>query len=258
MSIKTLLTIHFVLGLLCGLGAQIPNQAKALDEERNDRLRAIALEEREANRPAAFQSGDLAYLATVSRAVDPDRYREVRGTPYVLEAFGPATLFDLTLNEYQLDSVNLNGFTNQFEFSIEGHLRELNPNNFLRVEVALADGSKATYAFGINPTFPKMYAEIVYKGENIVTTLVNEITNEEKVVQDVGRTLTLRRFNAKTHTYAVVDGEFISLSNSPKKLAAELGNPAELSKFIKAEKLNPAKRADFLRILQRADELLDE
>lgn len=202
-------------------------------------------------------SSDAAnYLYEVSRKVDPDRYSEVRGTPYRYKKFGRIDIYDITLNKYQLDSANLNGFTSQFEFYIDGILRELEPNNFIRVEVAQEEGIHK-YARGINPKFRDRYAQIIYKGDNIIATMVYDVKNDEKIVQDVGKTLKLRRFSAKSLHFAMVDGDLIPITLSAKKIAADLGFKKELAAFIKAEKLKPGKLTDLVRIYEQADGMIE-
>lgn len=210
------------------------------------------------NNAPADPAGDAAYLIDASRPVDPDRYTEIRGTPYRYQDFGPISVFDPTLNEYLLEKANLNGFTSQVEYyAPDGTLRELAPANFLRVEVPQEDGTKHTYGRGINPKFRDRYAQIIYRGDYITATMVYDIINDEKVVQDVGRTLKLRRFSAKSLHYAMVDGEFITLKMTAKNLAEDLGHKAEILKFIKAEKLNVNDDADLVRIYAFADSLFE-
>lgn len=197
------------------------------------------------------------YLYEVSRKVDPDRYHEVRGTPYRYNVFGPVVLYDITLNRYELDSANLNGFTSQFEYYADGILRELLPGNFIRAEVPGQEGGTHKYAHGINMKFRDRYAEIVYKGDNLVATMVYDVKNDEKIVQNVGETLKLRRFSAKSLHFAMVDGDFVNVTLSAKKLAADLGFKKELSAFMKTEKLKPNRREDLLKIYAKADELVE-
>jgi hypothetical protein len=61
----------------------------------------------------ADQDEAMAYLIEASQAIDPIRYKDVRGTPYRYKDFGPMTIYDATLNEYPLERANLNGFTSQ-------------------------------------------------------------------------------------------------------------------------------------------------
>lgn len=197
------------------------------------------------------------YLYELSRKVDPDRYSEVRGEPYRYKEFGRVVLYDITLNTYVVDSANLNGFTSQFEYYSDGILRELLPGNFIRAEAFNEEGTAHKYAHGINPKFRDRYAQIVYKGDNIVATMVYDVINDEKVVQDVGRTIKLRRFSAKSLNFAMVDGEMVTITLSPKKLASDLGFKKELGNFIKAEKLKPGKQADLIRIYEKADGLIE-
>ncbi|MFK8164880.1 MAG: hypothetical protein AB8H12_20710 [Lewinella sp.] len=207
---------------------------------------------------AADQEDATAYLIEASRAIDPDRYADVRGTPYRYKDFGPITVFDATLNEYKLERANLNGFTNQVEYyAPDGNIRELSAQNFLRVEVPQEDGSKHVYGRGINPKFRDRYAQIIYRGDYITATMIYDVVNDEKVVQDVGRTLKLRRFSAKSLHYAMVDGDFMTLKMSAKNLAEDLGYKSALLKFIKSEKLKLNKDADLVRIYEKADSLFE-
>lgn len=199
----------------------------------------------------------MDYIYELSRKVDPDRYTEVRGTPYRYKTFRKAIMYDITLNAYPLDSVNLNGFTSQFEFIVDGIKRELSPENFIRVEIEGPDG-KDKYARGINPKYRDMYAQIVHKGDNLVATMVYEVKNDEKVVQDVGKTVRLRRFSPKSLHFAMVEGELVTIVTSPKRIAKDLGFKKELGAFIKSEKLKPGRIKDLVRIYAQADNLLNQ
>lgn len=208
--------------------------------------------------PTAEQKDAMAYLIEASREIEPDRYEGVRGTPYRYKEFGPVSVYDATLNEYPLERANLNGFTSQVEYyAPDGTIRELSPQNFLRLEVPQEDGSIHVYGRGINPKFYKRYAQIIYRGDYITATMVYDVKNDEKVVQDVGRTLKLRRFSAKSLHYAMVDGDFITLKMTAKSLAEDLGNKSALLKFIKSEKLKVTQDADLVRIYEKADSLFE-
>jgi hypothetical protein len=204
---------------------------------------------------AVGQQTEAEYLMEASRAVDPDRYAEVRGTPYRYKTFRPAAMFDVAVNRYELDSVNFNGFTHQFEYLVDGQVREFTQGNFLRVSISDDDGTEHTYGWGINPRFPRKYAELVHQGDYLTVTLIYDVLNDEKVVQDVGKTVRLRRFNPKRMHYALVDGELVPLTLSPKKIAADLGQEKAIRSFIKEHKLKPGRREDLHRILDYAERL---
>lgn len=211
--------------------------------------------EHKEERSAAELAGDLNYILKASRNIKEVRYEGIRGTPYRYEDFDKIILFDASMRSYPLDSANYNGFSNHFDFYHEGVLRELNGNNFLRVEVPQAEGEHHIYARGLNVKFPESYARIVYQGENIIATLIYNVLNDEKIVENPGQTLKLQRFSAKSLYYAMVDGEFMTLKLTAKSLAEDLGFPAELKKFIKKEKLKPGKDEDLIRIFAAADEM---
>ena len=205
--------------------------------------------------PAAAQQTEAEYLLDASRPVALNRYEKIRGTPYRYDAFLPGTIYDITLNPYELDSLNYNGFTHQFEYYVGGELRELANNNFLRAVINLGEDESHVYGWNLNPKFRNHYAELLYSGEFVSATLVYEVVNDEKVVQDVGETKRLQRFNKQENLYASVDGDLIPLSNSPKRLAADLGYRNEITDFIKEHKLKPSDRQDLVKILAYADEL---
>lgn len=207
----------------------------------------------EGDRSTSEIAEDLNYLLEASRAVVPKRYEGIRGTPYRYKDFGKVLLFDTAMRSYPLNSANYNAYSNRYEFHYEGKLRELDSNNFLRVEVPQAEGPNHIYARGLNMKFRESYARIIFQGENIIATQIYNVINDEKIVENPGKTLKLRRFSAKTLHYAMVDGEFVTLKLTPKSLAEGLGHPSELKKFIKAEKLKPGREADLLRILAEAD-----
>lgn len=209
--------------------------------------------EHKVERSAAEQAEDLNYILEASRTITEARYEGIRGTPYRYQEFGKAILFDASMRPYPLDNVNYNGFSNHFDFYHEGVLRELNGQNFLRVEIPQPDGPNHIYARGLNVKFPQSYARIVYQGDNIIATLIYNVINDEKIVENPGQTLKLQRFSAKSLYYALVDGDFVTLKLTAKALAEDLGFPAELKKFIKKEKLKPGRDADLIRIFAEAD-----
>lgn len=236
MTLKTILSLLMV---CYGLSVN----AQGINTEHNEERSATELAE------------DLNYLLEASRNLtsEKDRYKDIRGTPYRYKDFGKVILFDASMRSYPLDSANYNAFSNHYEFYHEGVLRELNGNNFLRVEVPQAEGLNHLYARGLNMKFSKSYARIIFQGENIIATQIYNVINDEKVVENPGGTVKLRRFSAKTLHYAMVDGEFVTLKLTAKSLAEDLGHPSELKKFIKGEKLKPGRDADLLRIFEEAD-----
>jgi len=185
----------------------LPTMAQGINTDNND------------ERGAAELAEDLNYVLEASRIIEEVRYEGVRGTPYRYKDFGKVIMFDASLRSYPLDSVNYNGFSNHFDFYHEGVLRELNGNNFLRVEVPQNEGSNHIYARGLNVKFRESYARIVYQGENIIATLIYNVINDEKIVENPGQTLKLQRFSAKSLYYAMVDGEFVTLKLTSKALA---------------------------------------
>jgi len=234
MFFRTLLSVFVV---CCGLSVG----AQGINTDHNVERSATELAE------------DLKYILEASRNIKEVRYEGIRGTPYRYKDFGKAILFDASMRPYPLDSVNYNGFSNHFDFFHEGVLRELNGNNFLRVEVPQAEGPNHIYARGLNVKFPKSYARIVFQGDNIIATLIYNVINDEKIVENPGQTLKLQRFSAKSLYYALVDGEFVTLKLTAKKLAEDLGFPSELKKFIKKEKLKPGRDEDLVKIFAAAD-----
>ena len=236
MTLKTILSLFMV---CCWLSLSAQDYKPAPNDERS----------------ATEIAGDFNYLLRASRTVVTKRYPGVRGTPYRYKNFGQVQLFDAAMHPYPLDSANYNGFSSQFEFYHEGVLRELNGNNFLRVEVVQPEGANHIYARGINMKFRKSYARVIFQGENIIATQIYNVINDEKVVEKPGQTLKLRRFSAKSLHYAMVDGEFVTLKLTPKNLAEDLGHPSALKKFMKAEKLKPKREADLLLIFAEADGL---
>jgi hypothetical protein len=205
----------------------------------------------------AAQLAQSDYPLEASRPVAEDRYGEVRGTPYRYASFRPGALFDVTVRRYEFDSLNFNAFTSQFEYLTDGEVRELAQRKFLRASITDDGGEEHIYGWSINPRFPDKYAELIYRGEFITVTLIYDVVSDEKVVEDVGKTLRLRRFTPKRLYYAFVDGELVVLHLKPRKLATDLGFRREIGQFIREHNLKPERWADLLRILSFADDLYE-
>lgn len=238
MFLKTILSLFVV---CCSLSLNAQNSGATPSPERT----------------ATEIAEDTQYLLEASNNVEKNRYEGIRGTPYRYKTFGKVLLFDAAMHPYPLDSANYNGFASEFEFYHEGVLRELNGANFLRVEVPQPEGSNHIYVRGINMKFRDSYARILFQGDNIMSTIIYNVINDEKIVEKPGQTLKLERFSPKTLYYAMVDGDFVTLKLSAKSLAEDLGHPSELKKFIKEEKLKPGRNEDLIRIFQEADKLFE-
>lgn len=256
-TFRTLVFIFLVsiCGMLTGQNTEVEMARQMEKTAKENQQRSNGADEIKGS--TALDDDAKSYLIETSRAADLKRYKDVRGTPFRYKDFGPGYLYDVTLNEYYIDSLNYNGFSSQFEFYTDGQLRELNPNNFLRVEMVIPEEGRHIYGRGINPKFRDRYAEIIYKGDYITGTMVYDVKNEEKVVQDVGKTLKLRRFTPKSLHYAMVDGDFVTLKLTPKNVAEDLGFKSELLKFMKANKLKPGRQEDLVKIYAKADELYE-
>ncbi|MBB4079914.1 hypothetical protein GGR28_002541 [Lewinella aquimaris] len=202
------------------------------------------------------QETEVDYLHENSLVVEFGRYRGVQGTAYRYATFRPGVLYDAALNEYPVDSLNFNGFTSRFECVIDGELRELAGHHFLRARVRDDDGVEHTYGWAINPSLPDKYAELLFHGDFLTASMFYEVTNDYKGESSMGKPGRLARFVSRSHYYAMVDGELVSLSMSPRRLAGDLGLREELTAYIKEHKLKTANRDDLLRILARAEALL--
>lgn len=209
---------------------------------------------------------DTTFLLEASKAVEADRYlkvkgstyrsREIQGSPYRYPTFGPVILYDLMLNAYALDSANLNGYSNRFEYYDGDELRELATTNFIRAEVPDREGGTHLYVRGGNPKFPKRFAEIVYEDDQLRATVLHHVINDKRELQDVGKTLILESFVAKRLHFATLNGEVVAVALNPKKLATVLGHRQALLAFMKKEKLKPSRRADLIRIYEKTVELM--
>ncbi|MEM9721832.1 MAG: hypothetical protein AAGA10_21375 [Bacteroidota bacterium] len=182
-----------------------------------------------------------------TQKVGADRYRDIRGTPYFFESWQKGKILSGSGEVFEVEEVNYNGFTQNFEVRDGEEYIELDAKWYLQVEFNQDENpeskeyqevEKIVFQKRGQANFTDRWMQVLYKGTEYSLWKEFLVAKEEKVFQNVGKEVIMERFSGKTTYYILAQGEMVRVKGKRKKTLAELGKASEAEKFVKKEGLN--------------------
>ncbi|HMQ89602.1 MAG TPA: hypothetical protein PKB07_18520 [Flavilitoribacter sp.] len=159
--------------------------------------------------------------------IDDKRYADIKENPYFFDDWVVGTVIISSLDKFEDVQVNYNGYTRNFEVKNGDKYIELDERIHKRVEIyaeknpgRFKDNTADTLVFmsGFHPKFADHYALIVYAGKNFVYLKDFSTGISEKTMQDVGRTINIKRFTSKEDLYFLLNGDLIPVKLKKKAI----------------------------------------
>lgn len=173
--------------------------------------------------------------------IDPQRYKDIKGSPMLFNDWKTATLYDKKGEEYATIELNYNGFTHEIEAKKnDTESIVLDASEFSRIEIvdAEAPNGKIVFKKGFLPSSKKHFGEVVFESDKRTIAKHFRVKEAKTVINDVGQTRELKSFARSTDYYIVQNGKSSILKTKKKSLLKDLGNAKQLESFIKKEKIN--------------------
>ncbi len=205
--------------------------------------------------PSSLFAQETDVLMLNSKPIDEERYKEVKGTPYIFDDWKTGKLITTDAKVIEGLTLNFNGKSGGFEIRKDSRFIELNAKWYIRVEVA-DDKTEAPIIFQKNfvPPLKDKFTRLIYKGKKIsvVEDFVAKI--ETKVFNNVGKNEELKRFYSKRSYYLIKDQKPTYLKLKKKNVLALLNHSKELESFLKKEKMKLNSEKDLIKLLEYYEE----
>lgn len=199
--------------------------------------------------PATLLAQESDVLLTNSRSVDKDRYKGVKGSPYLYEDWHKGKIISVDADAIEGILLNFNGKTEGFEIKKGDNFIELDPKWYTRVLVEDKEpGEFTVFQKNFLPPLANKFTRVVYKGKNLslVEDFISKI--EVKVINNVGKKEEIKRFYSKRNYFLIKDKKITLLKTKKKSLLNLLGHKSELESYIKKEKLKLSSEADLVQL----------
>ncbi len=102
---------------------------------------------------------------------------------------------------------------------------------------------------GFLPDAENKFVEVIYNGTRVKLVRELYVAKSTKTFNDVGRNVTMKRFNRKDKHFLIIDGEYDNIKLKDKDIMKALGKRDELKKWAKDNDLKIKKDQDFARLL---------
>ena len=189
-------------------------------------------------------------LMTNSKPIDKNKYRDVKGTPYLFEDWVNGKIISNDADVIDDILLNYNGESSEFEIKHNNRFIELNPNWYLRVIVTQENNEEIIFQRSFVAPLKNKFVRLVYKGKNL--SLVEQFTAEiiTKVFNNVGKNEELKSFYPKRQYFLVQRREATPIRLKKKNVLSVLGKKAELEAFLKKEKIKLDTEEQLIRVLK--------
>lgn len=208
----------------------------------------------------AFGQSD-GVSSTNAATIDPNRYDDIKGSPYVFKDWLKADLIGKDKTVFKDLEINLNGYSKEFEikrdnnkyirldekwYSIIKIKRSSNPETF---EDSWPD--ELIFYQGVHQRFGKRFVQALYQGKMFWLIKDSQTGLTEKEVNNVGKKVVFKRFIPKKYYYYKA-GDKLSIIALKKKDVLKLfsDQKAKIEKLVKDEGLKYGNEADVIRIFE--------
>ncbi len=199
------------------------------------------------------------FYAKNAKEIDEKRYEDYRGSPYFFSEFVQGTIVDNDGQEYPDVKLNLNGFTDELEVEDAGFYVALQESFYKSFTAVGNDGQNYLFKSSLHPDFKDEFFQVLYESEGVLLVKKFDVIPNEKVINNVGQTLTVKIFGT-VNDYLLLTGlgkqDVTKLKVSKKKLPEILGKKKELTEYIKAQKLSFKQDDDLVTLIKYYETLL--
>jgi hypothetical protein len=183
-----------------------------------------------------------------TRPVDPSRYEDIKGSPYLYEVWVPAEIVGSNGEIYHDVLINFNGLTRQIEMKKNGMVSQMNPISYLKV-IATTENGTETFFRGIHPDLGAELLCLPYDGQRVKLLKEFSVKKQENEVQTPMRPTVFEKFVPSSEYYIMIDGNITPIKLKKKKIIEALGMKSEIDSFIKKEKINLSTEKGLVKLL---------
>ena len=190
-----------------------------------------------------------------------DRYKDYKGTPYFFNEWVFADVYSQNGDIFDGLVVNYNIDQKVFEIRNGEEYVIMDPYFYWCVQVKKNENGHHLNDFqdsilfirGLMPDDEKKFVNVIYNGPHIKLLRDMNVAESVKTFQNVGQTITNKRFNRKDKYYLVIDGDYGEVKLGKKDIINILGYKDELEQWLKDNNNKLKKDKDFADFLMYAE-----
>jgi hypothetical protein len=193
-----------------------------------------------------------------------DRYKDVKGNPYFFEEWVFADVYSQNGDVFKGMVTNYNIDEQVFELRRGKEYLVLDPYFYWCVIVNKSENGNALkehpdsvlFIRGLMPDDEKKFVQVIYNGVHIKLLRDMHVAESVKVFQNVGQTITNKRFNRKDDHFLVIDGQYVEVKLKKKEILKILRHEDELDDWLKENKNKLKSDEEFAAMLEYYEENL--
>jgi hypothetical protein len=188
-----------------------------------------------------------------SELYDSDRYKDIKGSPYLFSVFTDAWITDRDGVQYGKVKINYNGYTEEFEVLQGDRFIRLQEQPYAAVKLLDPESQDTiTFVRGVHADFRGQFIQLMYQSAQITLVKKFLVNISESSVNTVGRTDEFKRFKAQEMYFLAKETNqpLRTLKSNKKSWIQALGHKKELEAYLKDNKLNLSKGQNMVQLLQ--------
>ena len=186
-----------------------------------------------------------------------DRYKDHKGSPFYFKDWVKGNVYNQNGDIFEDMKINYNIFENVFEILDGEKYVIMDPYFYWCVKVDKEDNpdimkemqDSVLFIRGLMASDEKRFVQVMYNGPSIKLLRDMNVAESVKTFQNVGQTVTNKRFNRKDKYYLVQEGEYKEVKLKKKDILKALGPKKELEQWLKDQKNKLKKDSDYEALL---------
>lgn len=207
-------------------------------------------------------STQTSVLSTQSVSIDPDRYKDVKGTPYLFDDWVDADIIDAEGNKISDIAVNYNGFEHGLEVMKNDRITVLDETFYPKIIIAdhgmkkNVDGSLYLVPYKQSASTKGMYIQEIYSSEELGLYKKFRVAKKETESNTPGKILVLRRFSKYTDYILRQGTEYIPIKKKVDEISKHVGHEKTIKSFCKKNKIKLKSDQEALELMEYIQTLL--
>ena len=179
------------------------------------------------------------FLMTNSQEIDPNRYQDIKGSPYLFGNWARGDIIDLQGDLHTYILLNFNGYTGEVEVKLNDQFIELNEQDYKEIRVLSKENDPPmVFKSKVHEQFQGRFVQLIYQGSKINFIKDFNVVYSDEEIHNVGETLVVKRFAKQITYYLMADGKLQLTKLRKKKILELLGHKKELESVIKHNRLD--------------------
>jgi hypothetical protein len=191
-----------------------------------------------------------------AKSINKNRYRNVRGLPYMFETWQIGTIYGSNLTVYQDVFFNYNGESQKIEIKKGGEILELDPKSYLRAEIPTGKkdvsgrAEKIILQRGVHKKFEQAFVRVVFRGRRIILVEQFIAKISDKTTIQIGEKESFKQLMNDRNYFLKHHATIKQIKLDQKSIVKALGHEEEMMEFVGEKQLDLSLEPDIARLLK--------